>query len=178
MEEAGYRVFSDVLDAQNYGLPQVRKRVVIVGFRDDLGITQFTFPKGNISEKKTIGEILETDVDGYSISKHLQENYLFKKDDGKPQLVDKNSKIQVKTLVASYHKIQRLTGTFVKGGETGVRLFSQLECKRLMGFPDDFIVPVSRTQMYRQFGNSVAVPMMKSVADEMKLKLSQVALKA
>ncbi|MCJ0576949.1 DNA cytosine methyltransferase, partial [Enterococcus cecorum] len=91
-----------------------------------------------------------------------------KKDDGKPQLVDYNSTIQVKTLVASYHKIQRLTGTFVKDGETGVRLFSQLECKRLMGFPDEFIVPVSRTQMYRQFGNSVAVPMIKAVADEMK----------
>lgn len=173
LEEAGYRVFSDVLDAQNYGLPQVRKRVVIVGFREDLDITQFIFPKGNINEKKTIGEILESEVEGYSISKHLQENYLFKKDDGKPQLVDKSSQIQVKTLVASYHKIQRLTGTFVKGGETGVRLFSQLECKRLMGFPDDFIVPVSRTQMYRQFGNSVAVPMIKSVADEMKLILKQ-----
>lgn len=37
-----------------------------------------------------------------------------------------------------------------------------------MGFPDDFIIPVSRTQMYRQFGNSVAIPMIKAVADEMK----------
>ncbi|EGP5630284.1 DNA (cytosine-5-)-methyltransferase [Enterococcus faecium] len=173
LKEAGYQVFSDVLDAQNYGLPQVRKRVVIVGFRNDLGIDSFTFPEGNKNERKPVGEILETEVSGYSISKHLQESYLFKKDDGKPQLVDRNSKIQVKTLVASYHKIQRLTGTFVKGGETGIRLFSELECKRLMGFPDDFIIPVSRTQMYRQFGNSVAVPMIKAVADEMKLKFNQ-----
>lgn len=177
LQEAGYQVFSDVLDAQNFGLPQVRKRVVIVGFRNDLGITSFNFPKGNENAKTPVGSILEDNVEGYSISEHLQESYLFKKDDGKPQLVDKNSTIQVKTLVASYHKIQRLTGTFVKGGETGVRLFSQLECKRLMGFPDDFIIPVSRTQMYRQFGNSVAVPMMKAVADEMKLVLNQVKLK-
>ena len=84
---------------------------------------------------------------------------------------DKTSDIQVNTLVASYHKIQRLTGTFVRGGETGLRLYSELECKRLMGFPDDFKVPVSRTQMYRQFGNSVAVPVIKAVADEMKTYL-------
>lgn len=64
-----------------------------------------------------------------------------------------------------------MTGTFVKDGETGLRLFSELELKRLMGFPEDFIVPVSRTQMYRQFGNSVAVPMIKAVADAMKSRL-------
>ena len=49
-------------------------------------------------------------------------------------------------------------------------MFSELELKRLMGCPDDFIVPVSRTQMYRQFGNSVAVPMMKEVASVIKKK--------
>jgi DNA (cytosine-5)-methyltransferase 1 len=74
-------------------------------------------------------------------------------------------------LCASYHKIQRLTGTFVKDGETGVRMLSELELKRLMGFPDDFIIPVSKTQMYRQFGNSVAVPMIKEVADAIKARL-------
>ncbi|MEL5938182.1 DNA cytosine methyltransferase [Tetragenococcus halophilus] len=173
LEEAGYKVFFDVLDAQNYMLPQVRKRVVIVGFREDLGIDEFNFPEGNKDSRFPIGKILEANVKGYSISKHLQDSYLFKKNDNKPQVVDKNSTIQVKTLVASYHKIQRLTGTFVRDGETGIRLFSELECKRLMGFPDNFAVPVSRTQMYRQFGNSVAVPMIKAVADEMKVKLSQ-----
>lgn len=167
LKEAGYNVFSDVLDAQNYGLPQVRKRVVIVGFHNELGIEEFTFPQGT-DKKVPIGAFLEHNPQGYSISKHLQESYLFKKDDGKPQLVDRNSDIQVKTLVASYHKIQRLTGTFVKDGDTGVRLLSELECKRIMGFPEDFKIPISRTQMYRQFGNSVAVPMITAVADAMK----------
>lgn len=96
------------------------------------------------------------------------KNYLFKKDDGKPEIVDENSTNQVKTLVASYHKIQRVTGTFIRGGETGLRLFSELECKRLMGYDDDFVIPVSRTQMYRQFVNSVAIPVIKAVADRMK----------
>ncbi|WP_349521966.1 DNA cytosine methyltransferase [Leuconostoc citreum] len=167
LKNIGYDVFYKVLDAQNFGLPQVRKRVIIVGFRNDLQIRNFDFPVGK-DDTITIDSILEDHPGGYSISKHLQNNYLFKKDDGKPQVVNSNSKIKVKTLVASYHKIQRLTGTFVEDDETGLRLFSELECKRLMGFPDNFIVPVSRTQMYRQFGNSVAVPMIKAVADKMK----------
>lgn len=171
LEKLGYSVFFDVLDAQNFGLAQVRKRVVIVGFHPDLNISTFAFPQGNPEYRVPVSSILESNPQGYSISKHLQESYLFKKDDGKPQIVDESSQIQVKTLVASYHKIQRLTGTFVKGGETGIRLFSELECKRLMGFPDDFIIPVSRTQMYRQMGNSVAVPMMREVANAMKEEL-------
>jgi DNA (cytosine-5)-methyltransferase 1 len=70
----------------------------------------------------------------------------------------------VKTLVASYHKIQRLTGTFVHDDETGLLLLSQNECKAIMGFNKGFKVPVSRTQMYRQFGNSVAVPVVTEIA--------------
>lgn len=168
LKEAGYAVQYKVLDAQNFGLPQVRKRVIIVGFRNDLNIKNFNIPEGNKNVRVPINSILEDNPSGYSITEHLQQNYLFKKNDGKPQVVNKKSTIQVKTLVATYHKIQRLTGTFVEGGETGLRLFSKLECKRLMGFPDDFKVPVSRTQMYRQFGNSVAVPMIEAVAKSMK----------
>ena len=100
-----------------------------------------------------------------SVEKYLQKVYIFK--DGKaPEIVDKNSKIIAKTLVSSYHKIQRLTGTFVKDGKTGLRLLSQNECKSLMGFPKKFMFPVSRTQMYRQLGNSVAVPVIKGISKE------------
>lgn len=169
-----YSIFYKVLDAQDFGLPQRRERIVIVGFRKDLGIEKFSFPEGNKNHRIPVNSILEHNPKGYSISKHLQESYLFKKDDGRPQLIGFDSEIQVNTLCASYHKIQRLTGTFVKDGDTGVRLFSELELKRLMGFPDDFIIPVSRTQMYRQFGNSVAVPMMKEVADAMKNAISNI----
>ena len=77
----------------------------------------------------------------------------------------------MKTLVASYHKIQRLTGTFVADGPTGLRLLSENECKAVMGYPKSFKVPVSRTQMYRQFGNSVAVPVVKAIAKAMIIHL-------
>lgn len=173
LEQINYKVSYKVLDAADFGLPQVRKRVYIVGFRTDLEIDNFVFPEGT-ETKAYIKDYLEDDPVGYSISKKTQENYLFKKDDGRPQIVDKNSLIQVKTLVASYHKIQRLTGTFVLGGETGLRLLSELECKRIMGFPEDFEIPVSRTQMYRQFGNSVAVPVVTEIAKNIKSRLKEI----
>ena len=75
--------------------------------------------------------------------------------------------------MASYHKIQRLTGTFVADGPTGLRLLSTNECKAIMGFPKSFKIPVSRTQMYRQMGNSVAVPVVKKVAEQMVEALCQ-----
>jgi len=173
LDDAGYKVFSKVLNAANFGVPQHRKRIYIVGFKKELiKDKKFNFPKG-IEKKSYINEFLEENISGYSISKHLQDGYLFKKDDGRPKVIDKNSKIQVKTLVSTYHKIQRLTGTFVKDGETGLRLFTVNECKAIMGFPKDFVVPVSRTQMYRQFGNSVAVPAVEAVAREMALVLKE-----
>jgi DNA (cytosine-5)-methyltransferase 1 len=160
-----YHVFWRVLDAKDYGVPQVRKRIFIVGISEEISrdVPNFEFPVP-LAHKEFIGSHLEQNINGYSISKHLQESYLFKLDDGKPELIDRNSKIQVKTLCSTYHKIQRLTGTFVKDGETGIRLLSENECKSIMGYPLSFIIPVSRTQMYRQFGNSVAVPVVRQVA--------------
>ena len=160
-----YHVFWCVLDAKDYGVPQIRKRIFIVGISENISadIPNFSFPV-SIPNKKFIGSYVEENVSGYSISKHLQNSYLFKLDDGRPELIDKKSKIQVKTLCSTYHKIQRLTGTFVKDGETGIRLLSENECKAIMGYTQSFIIPVSRTQMYRQFGNSVVVPVVYEVA--------------
>jgi DNA (cytosine-5)-methyltransferase 1 len=155
-----------VLNASSFNLPQVRERIYIVGFKRNYlsSRVEFSFPMGQENEIY-ISDFIETNVQGYSISKHLQNTYLFKKNDGRPQIVDRTSKIKVKTLVSTYHKIQRLTGTFVKDGETGIRLLTQNECKAIMGFDQDFSFPVSRTQMYRQLGNSVAIPVVKAIAN-------------
>jgi DNA (cytosine-5)-methyltransferase 1 len=167
-KELGYEVHYKVLNASDYGVPQSRKRIYIVGFLKEANQqkSSFAWPKED-ENSSTIGQFVEKQSDGYTISKHLQENYLFKKEDGKPQIIDKKSKIQVKTLVSTYHKIQRLTGTFVRDGATGLRLLSENECKAIMGFPKSFKIPVSRTQMYRQFGNSVAVPVVTKIVEQM-----------
>ncbi len=169
LQEIGYTVNWKILDAVDFGVPQFRKRIYLV-CRLVRTKTDFEWPAPS-NQTATIGKFIEKDVDGYSISKKLQSNYLYKLNDGRPQVVDQTSDIQVKTLVASYHKIQRLTGTFVRGGETGLRLLTANECKAIMGFPPNFEFPVSRTQMYRQMGNSVAVPVVKAIAEKMRKHL-------
>jgi DNA (cytosine-5)-methyltransferase 1 len=168
LNELGYSVHHEVLDAADYGVPQHRKRIYIVGYdkaRLKRGI-EHQWPKKSRKDM-FIGQFVEKGVTDRSISKHLQDGYLFKLDDGRPQIIDRRSKLKVKTLVASYHKIQRLTGTFVKDGPTGMRLLSENECKAIMGFPRQFKFPVSRTQMYRQLGNSVAIPVVTAIARKM-----------
>jgi len=164
LADLGYKYDYKVLDAADFGVPQHRSRIYIVGYRSRKGgRVSLEWPKGN-KRHKPIGKFVQTGVTGHSISKHLQNVYIFKKDDGRPQIIDPNSDFPVKTLVASYHKIQRLTGTFVRDGETGLRLLTADECKAIMGFPKSFKIPVSRTQMYRQMGNSVAVPVIEVLA--------------
>jgi DNA (cytosine-5)-methyltransferase 1 len=164
LTELGYKFDYKVLDAANFGVPQHRDRIYIVGYRSRKGgRIDLDWPEGK-KKPVSIGKFVETGVLGHSISQHLQDVYIYKKDDGRPQVIDTSSDFPVKTLVASYHKIQRLTGTFVRDGETGLRLLTADECKAIMGFPRKFKIPVSRTQMYRQMGNSVAVPVVTSLA--------------
>lgn len=186
LDELGYKVFFKVLDAADFGVPQHRKRTFFVGFKKELNVL-FEFPRPTVTQPVDVHSILETDAEiernpsknyksGFTITKHLQDVYIFKKDDGHPQIVDDSFHGPVKTLCASYHKIQRVTGTFVRGGKTGLRLLTELECKRLQGFPDEFKIPVCRTSMYHQFGNSVAVPVIEAIAKAMTKSLNETEL--
>lgn len=172
----GYVIDRRVLDSADYGVPQHRRRTYIVGFRGDASKAAFPMVWPRQSRVHLgIGKFVERNVRGHSISRHLQRVYIFKKDDGRPEIIDRKTSKPVKTLCASYHKIQRLTGTFVRDGETGLRLLTESECRAIMGFPNWFEIPesVSRTQMYRQFGNSVAVPVVKRIARAMVRVISE-----
>ena len=177
LDEHGYYPQIKLLDASKFGVPQYRERVFIVGFRKDdhfRASWRFKWPVESEVTATLGNDIIQSGVEGYSISQHLQNSYIYKKDDGRPRVLIPGdcSDVTLNTLVSTYHKIQRLTGTFVQDGPTGLRLLSVQECLDIMGFPTGFDIPVSRTQAYRQLGNSVAVPVVREVAQSVAAALA------
>lgn len=189
LQELGYFVQARVIDAQHF-LPQHRERIVLVGFLEDTG---FTFDDLALPEKgsKTMSDLLHPE-DGselperdytigpkalvnpkYTLTDHLWE-YLQKyaakhKSAGNGfgfGLVGPGD--TCRTLSARYHKDG--SEILIRQPGRNPRRLTPRECARIMGYPDDFIIPdeewrrISDTQAYRQFGNSVAVPVFKEVA--------------
>jgi DNA (cytosine-5)-methyltransferase 1 len=171
--ELGYHIEHKVIDGKRW-TPQHRQRIYIVGFREDVG---FKMPEDAAlpeSGKITIGTILQDkkDVDPrYTLTDNLW-TYLqaykakhAKAGNGFGCDVVKSGDT-TRTLSARYHK----DGSEIlidQGTKKNPRRLTPRECARLMGFDDSFVLPVSDTQLYRQFGNSVVVPAVKAVAEAM-----------
>ncbi|MBQ8417990.1 MAG: DNA (cytosine-5-)-methyltransferase [Phascolarctobacterium sp.] len=170
LDELNYQVFYKVLDGQNF-VPQHRERIIIVGFdRTRYGDNvEFDFCLEERYPKPIIADILEQNVgEKYTLSDKLWiylQNYAEKHKAagngfgyGLAQL-DGISR----TLSARYYK----DGSEVLIPQNGKnpRKLTPRECARLQGFPDSFKIPVSDTQAYMQFGNSVVVPLIANVAE-------------
>src|SRR6185437_1547568 len=168
LKELDYSVHYQVLDAKHF-VPQHRERIIIVGFDLQVfgGKESFQFPKFPESTKK-IRDILEPKVDSkYTLTDKLWEylqNYAAKhREKGNGfgfGLVDPDG--ISRTISARYYK----DGSEILIPQKGKnpRRLTPRECARLQGFPDEFVIPVSDTQAYKQFGNSVTVPLIKAVA--------------
>lgn len=166
LKKLGYNVFYQVFNAKNY-VPQNRERIFIVGFLDHS--VNFSFPE-IIDQKPKLKNILEKNVDKkYTLTDKLW-NYLqdYKEKHNKKgngfgySIADPES--FTRTLSARYYK----DGSEILIGQKNKnpRRLTPRECARLQGFDDKFKIPVSDTQAYKQFGNSVAVPLVKLVAKE------------
>ena len=169
LEELDYEVFYDIIDGQNY-VPQHRERILIVGFdRKRFGKDiDFKFDITPVVPKPVVSDILEEDADNkYTLSDKLWiylQNYAAKhKAAGNGfgyGLAD--PKGVARTLSARYYK----DGSEILIAQEGKnpRRLTPRECARIQGFPDSFKIVVSDTQAYKQFGNSVVVPLMSDVA--------------
>jgi DNA (cytosine-5)-methyltransferase 1 len=183
-EDLGYKVWHKVIDAAHF-VPQHRERIVIVGFRDDVPFSWDALnlpPKGSIRLSSILHpeDGSEAPESPYTLGDSAAVN-------GKYTLTDKlwaylqgyadkhkaagngfgfglvTGKDISRTLSARYYK----DGSEIlisQGSRTNPRRLTPRECARLMGYPDDFRIPVSDTQAYKQFGNSVAVPVFVEVA--------------
>jgi DNA (cytosine-5)-methyltransferase 1 len=153
-------------------VPQHRERLFIIGFDSNIfkETPDFKFP---IPPKKklTLSRIFEKKVDRkYTLSDHLwqylqdyAEKHRLKGNGFGYGLFDGTS--VARTLSARYYKDG--SEILIKVPNSNPRRLTPRECARLMGFDDKFKIPVSDTQAYKQFGNSVAVPVVSAVAKEL-----------
>tara|TARA_R110000744_G_scaffold114988_1_gene215052 strand:+ start:3840 stop:4802 length:963 start_codon:yes stop_codon:yes gene_type:complete len=175
LKKAGYKVNYEVLRARDFGLPQNRERIFIVGFLDNS--IEFEFPKPTI-ENTSVSDILENKVDSsYTISDRLWEGHQRRKRENKLKgkgfgygIVDKNSEY-TNTISARYYKDG--SEILVRQKDKNPRKLTPREAARLQGFPDSFKIQVSNNQAYKQFGNSVAVNVVEAVAKKIILALNQ-----
>ena len=178
LTELGYSIHYKVLDAKYY-VPQHRERIIIVGFKKSVFKEKetFEFPEPPNTEL-AIREILEKRVDPkYTLSDKLW-NYLQeykKKHQAKGNgfgfgLTDLNG--VSRTLSARYYK----DGAEILIPQRGKnpRRLTPRECARIQGFPDKFIIPVSNNQAYKQFGNSVAMPLIQAVGKNIVKELLKI----
>ena len=171
----------EIINAKYFGVPQNRERIFIVGFRSDLNINTFTYPKPGKADK-TIKDILEEKT--VSSKYYLSLQYLQTLRNHKIRHESKGNGFGFEII-----GIEGIANAIVVGGmgrernlvidnrlkdykpvtniksqinKEGIRRMTPREWARLQGFPDKFIIPVSDTQAYKQFGNSVAIPAIKA----------------
>lgn len=167
LEALGYNVYAKVLNALDYGVPQKRERIIIVGFKDDI---LFSFPEPiPVSRRKTLKDILEKDVDDkYYVKDRIRESRLMRlKDPNYPKPYISHENMSGSITPHPYSSCLRA------GASTNYILINderrptEREMLRLQGFPDDFKIVVPYSKIKHQTGNSVAVPVIKAVAKQM-----------
>ena len=200
-DDLGYNVFFKVIDGAHF-VPQHRERIIIIGFRDPV---DFDWDKVKLPAKGgvTLGQILHkpklepaAKVDGSNYFDYENKKLLSKytlTDNLWTYLQNYKKKHQAagngfgfgmvnegsvtRTLSARYYK----DGSEIlldQGEGKNPRRLTPRECARLMGFPDSFKIPVSDTRAYKQFGNSVVVPVMEAVAKAMQPLICSPAISA
>ena len=154
LKDLNYNVVYEVLNTLNYGLPQNRERIFIVGMKHDF----FEFPKKNKNDLM-VKDILEENVDiSYQPTKTLGRYKYF---DG---MKDLNHCKYSQTIQTKQDR--KMNKGFIKINNW-FRFLTERECLRLQGFPESFKMYGSRNQQYKQIGNSVSINVVEAIAKKM-----------
>ena len=190
-EDLGYFVPNPkVMNAKDFGVPQNRERIFIVGFREDLAINDFEYPE---PFKETVAFEDVKEETPVSVKYYLSNQYLktleehkrrheikgngfgfeIIPDDGIANAVVCGGMGRERNLVYDDRLEDFTPITHIKGqvNRLGIRKMTPREWARLQGFPDKFIIPVADASAYKQFGNSVAVPAIRATAENVINKL-------
>ena len=174
-----------IINAKDFGVPQNRERIYIVGFHPSTNVTEFNYPKP-LNKKVTFADIKEKEVPAtkYFLSTQYVQTLVNHKarHEGKgngfgyaiiPDNEIANAVVcggmgRERNLVLDHRITDFTPTTHIKGtvNREGIRKMTPREWARLQGFPDDFIIPVADASAYKQFGNSVAVPAIQATANK------------
>ena len=167
LEALGYNVYAKVLNALDYGVPQKRERIIIVGFLDNI---LFSFPDPvPVSKRKKLKDILEKDVDSkYYVKDNIRESRLMRlKDPNYPKPYISHENMAGSITPHPYSSCLRAGASANYILINDERRPTEREMLRIQGFPDDFKIVVPYSKIKHQTGNSVAVPVIKAVAKAM-----------
>ena len=173
LEALGYTVYAKVLNALDYGVPQKRERIIIVGFKHNI---LFSFPNPvPPSHRKTLKDILEVNVDEkYYVKDRIRESRLMRlKDPNYPKPYISHENMAGSITPHPYSSCLRAGASANYILINDERRPTEREMLRIQGFPDDFKIVVPYSQIKHQTGNSVAVPVIKAVAKQMINALKQ-----
>lgn len=189
--DLGYYTDYRILNSKDFGLPQKRERIYIVGFRKKV---DFRFPDPLKNTYPKLSDILEKKVsdESYFLTQKYYEGLANHKARHRAkgsgfgfEILDPEG-VSYSLVVGNMGRERNLIKDTVRIGFyregmdkattrncLGIRKLTILECKRLQGFPDTFAFPVSRTQAYKQLGNAVSIPVIKAVARKIKSALKE-----
>ena len=191
-EDLGYFVPDpEIVNAKDFGVPQNRERIYIVGFHKDTGVNSFNYPKPtnqsvrfiDIREDKPVATkyYLSTQYIN-TLRKHKARHeskgngfgYEIISDNGIANAIVVGGMGRERNLIID-HRITDFTPTTRIKGEVnreGIRKMTPREWARLQGFPDSYVIPVADASAYKQFGNSVAVPAIQATAKQILNELN------
>lgn len=181
-----------VINAKDFGVPQNRERIYIAGFRKDLGITSFKYPEPakeavsfkNVKEKKTVPTKYYLSAQYLKTLKEHRERHANKgngfgyeiiPDSGIANAIVVGGMGRERNLVIDKRIKDYTPTTHIRSevNREGIRKMTPREWARLQGFPEDFVIPVADASAYKQFGNSVAVPVIKAIGELIAKKIKK-----